>query len=218
MTNTEKYNKLITLALDWNEKINITAIRDRDEFLKKNILDSLEIVGFEEIESAQRIMDLGTGGGYPGLPLAINYPDKEFVLVDSVQKKLKVVEDIARKLEISNVTTIHGRAEDLGKTLGIRDSFDLVVSRAVAAMPTLAEWALPFVKPGGFFAAYKTEDAYDEIAEANKAIEALGGKLRSIKASVSRDSGHVIVIVEKLVETSARFPRKAGEAKKNPIV
>ena len=170
------------------------------------------------MERANTVMDLGTGGGYPGLPLAIHYPDKQFVLVDSVQKKLKIIDDICKKLEISNVKTVHGRAEDLGKTPGIRDSCDLVVSRAVAAMPTLAEWALPFVKPGGFFAAYKTEDAYDEIAAANKAIESLGGKLRSINTSVSRDSGHVIVLVEKLVETPAEFPRKAGEAKKNPII
>ena len=213
-----KYKDLTTLSLEWNEKINITAITDPSEFMKKNILDSLTLVGYKQIEGASRILDLGTGGGYPGLPLAINYPDKEFVLADAVKKKLSVIDDIAKKLEISNVSTLHGRAEDLAKDPQYRDAFDLVVSRAVANMATLSEWALPFVRPGGFFVAYKTEDAYDEIAAANRAIESLGGKLRSIEASISTDSRHVLVFVEKIVETPKRFPRKPNEAKKNPII
>ena len=213
-----KYKDLTTLSLEWNEKINITAITDPKEFLKKNILDSLTLVGYKQIEDAKRVLDLGTGGGYPGLPLAINYPDKQFVLADAVKKKLNVIDDIAKKLEISNVVTVHGRAEELAKNPAFRDAFDLVVSRAVANMATLSEWALPFVKPGGYFVAYKTEDAYDEIAAANKAIESLGGKLRSIEAAVSTDSRHVLVFVEKIVETPKRFPRKPNEAKKNPII
>ncbi|MBR5756380.1 MAG: 16S rRNA (guanine(527)-N(7))-methyltransferase RsmG [Firmicutes bacterium] len=213
-----KYKDLTTLSLEWNEKINITAITDPKEFLKKNILDSLTLVGYKQIEDAKRVLDLGTGGGYPGLPLAINYPDKQFVLADAVKKKLNVIDDIAEKLEISNVVTVHGRAEELAKNPAFRDAFDLVVSRAVANMATLSEWALPFVKPGGYFVAYKTEDAYDEIAAANKAIESLGGKLRSIEAAVSTDSRHVLVFVEKIVETPKRFPRKPNEAKKNPII
>ena len=159
-----KYKDLTTLSLEWNEKINITAITDPKEFLKKNILDSLTLVGYKQIEDAKRVLDLGTGGGYPGLPLAINYPDKQFVLADAVKKKLNVIDDIAKKLEISNVVTVHERAEELAKNPAFRDAFDLVVSRAVANMATLSEWALPFVKPGGYFVAYKTEDAYDEIA------------------------------------------------------
>ena len=213
-----KYKDLTTLSLEWNEKINITAITDPKEFLKKNILDSLTLVGYKQIEDAKRVLDLGTGGGYPGLPLAINYPDKQFVLADAVKKKLNVIDDIAKKLEISNVVTVHGRAEELAKDPAYRDAFDLVVSRAVANMATLSEWALPFVKPGGYFVAYKTEDAYDEIAAANKAIESLGGKLRSIEAAVSTDSRHVLVFVEKIVETPKHFPRKPNEAKKNPII
>ena len=214
----ENYNELIRLSLEWNEKINITAITDKDEFLKKNILDSLSIVGESAIENAKRVMDLGTGGGYPGLPLAMHYKDKEFVLVDSVNKKLNVINDICKKLEISNVLTVHGRAEDLAKEKDFRDSFDLVVSRAVAAMPTLAEYALPFVKPGGFFAAYKTSAAAEEIASANKAIEKLGARLSKIFSAGTGDDEHLIVLVEKLVETPKNFPRKAGEAKKSPII
>ena len=214
----ENYNELIRLSLEWNEKINITAITDKKEFLKKNILDSLAIVGEPAIENANKIMDLGTGGGYPGLPLAMHYKDKEFTLVDSVNKKLNVINDICEKLEISNVSTVHGRAEDLAKEKDLRDSFDLVVSRAVAAMPTLVEYALPFVKPGGYFAAYKTSAAAEEISQASNAIKKLGGRLSKIFSAGTGDDEHIIVLVEKLVETPANFPRKAGEAKKNPIL
>ena len=213
----KNYDELIRLALDWNEKINITAITDPDEFLKKNVLDSLEIMGLMQIEKAEKIMDLGTGGGYPGLPLAMNYLGKSFTLVDSVGKKLKVIDDISDKLGLKNVKTVHGRVEDLGRDKAFRDSFDLVVSRAVAAMPTLVEYALPFVKPGGFFVAYKTETAEEEIKEASAAIKALGGKLIEIKPSGDKNSGHVLVLVEKLVETPRVFPRKPGEAKRSPV-
>lgn len=214
----ERYNDLIRLALEWNEKINITAITDPKEFLEKNILDSLAIVSEPAIENAKKVLDLGTGGGYPGLPLAMHYPDKEFVLMDSVNKKLGVIDDIAKKLEIKNVRTIHGRAEDLAKEKEYRDSFDLVVSRAVASMPTLVEYALPFVKPGGFFVAYKTESALDEVVLANKAITELGGRLSKIENVGGKNSGHLLVLVEKLVETPKAFPRKAGEAKRNPLL
>ncbi len=213
----ENYNELIKLALEWNEKINITAITDPKEFLQKNILDSLAIVGNPAIENAKKIMDLGTGGGYPGLPLAMHYPDKEFVLMDSVNKKLKVIDDIAVKLNLKNVTTVHGRAEDLAQHKEYRDSFDLVVSRAVAAMPTLVEYSLPFVKKGGYFIAYKTATAMDEIVSAIVAISRLGGRLAKIE-NVKNGTEHVFVVVEKLVETPAVFPRKAGEAKRNPII
>ena len=214
----ERYNELIRLALEWNEKINITAITDPKEFLEKNILDSLAIVSEPAIENAKKVLDLGTGGGYPGLPLAMHYPDKEFVLMDSVNKKLGVINDIANKLEIKNVRTVHGRAEDLAKEKEYRDSFDLVVSRAVASMPTLVEYALPFVKPGGFFVAYKTESALDEVVLANKAITELGGRLSKIENVGGKNSGHLLVLVEKLVETPKAFPRKAGEAKRNPLL
>ena len=213
----ENYHELIKLALAWNEKINITAITDPKEFLQKNILDSLAIVGEPAIENAKRVLDLGTGGGYPGLPLAMHYPDKEFVLMDSVNKKLKVIDDIAKKLNLKNVKTVHGRAEDLAKEKEFRDSFDLVVSRAVASMPTLVEYALPFVSTGGHFIAYKTEAAMDEIVQANPAISRLGGRLAKIE-NVSDDNSHLIVVVDKLVETPAVFPRKPGEAKRNPII
>ncbi len=214
----ENYEELIKLSLEWNEKINITAIKDPAEFLQKNILDSLAIAGEAAIEKAGRILDLGTGGGYPGLPLAMRYPDKEFILMDSVKKKLGVIDDICERLGIRNVKTLHGRAEDAAREKEYRDNFDLVVSRAVAAMPVLVEYCLPFVRPGGFFAAYKTAAAEDEISGSKLAISRLGGRLSKIKKDADGDNGHIIVLVEKLVETPRSFPRRAGEAKRKPLV
>lgn len=209
----EIYNKLTEYILDWNEKINVTAIRDKDEFYKKNIEDSLAICGRPEIENAKKILDMGTGGGFPGLPLAIKYPDKEFVLMDAVAKKLKVIDDVAQKLGVSNVTTVHSRAEDYVS----RETFDLVVSRAVANMSTLSEYCLPFVKLGGFFVAYKTKDALEEIKAAENAIKILGGGQIRIEDNGEDDNEHIFVIIEKIKPTPAKYPRKAGTPKNQPL-
>ena len=213
----EIYSKLADLTLEWNGKINVTAIKDKEEFINKNVIDSLSFAGRPEIESAKKILDVGTGGGYPGLPLAINYPDKEFVLTDAVGKKLTVVKDVASKLGVSNVTAVHGRVEDLAKDKKYRECFDLVVSRAVANMSTLSEYCLPFVKIGGFFAAYKTETAADEVAAAKRAIELLGGELSEIVSSNQQDSGHNFVIIRKIKSTPSVYPRKAGTPSKDPL-
>ena len=209
----EIYNKLTEYILEWNEKINVTAIRDKDEFFKKNIEDSLAICGRPEIENAKKILDMGTGGGFPGLPLAIKYPNKEFVLMDAIAKKLKVIDDVAQKLGVSNITTVHSRAEDYVS----RETFDLVVSRAVANMSTLSEYCLPFVKLGGYFVAYKTKDALEEIKAAEKAIKILGGGEIRIEDNGEGDNEHIFVIIEKIKPTPAKYPRKAGTPKNQPL-
>ena len=183
--------------------------------------DSLSICGLAEYEGARTVLDLGTGGGFPGLPLAVVSPEKSFVLADAVGKKLKVVQAAAQALGLVNVETVHGRAEDMAKTKVHRERYDLVVSRAVANMATLSEYCLPFVKTGGFFVAYKTEDAAEEIEAAKGAIAKLGGRiLRVDKPSSNSDapySGHTLVVVEKIAKTPKEYPRKAGTPGKDPL-
>lgn len=221
MDKTEQLRKLRDVILAWNEKINVTAIRDPEEFDRKNIQDSLSILDLAEYEEARTVLDLGTGGGFPGLPLAVASPEKRFVLADAIGKKLKVVQAAAQELGLANVETVHARAEDMAKTNAHRERYDLVVSRAVANMATLSEYCLPFVKVGGFFVAYKTEDAAEEIAAAKSAIAKLGGRIRRVdKASPNNDeasSGHTLVVVEKVSKTPKEYPRKAGTPGKDPL-
>ena len=213
----EKLEKLADIILEWNEKINVTAIRDRAEFMKKNVEDSLEILKLPEFADAKRILDLGTGGGFPGLPLAIACPDKEFYLLDSVAKKLKVVAIAADELGLENVDVLNMRAEDLAKWPAYRESFDIVVSRAVANMSTLSEYCLPFVKTGGYFVAYKTAAASEEIAAAENAVKLLGGGEQRIVSYGDEESGHVFVIIKKAAACPKKYPRKAGLPSKQPL-
>ncbi len=213
----EIYKKLTEYILEWNEKINVTAIRDPNEFYEKNIRDSLEVMNIPQFMKGKRILDLGTGGGFPGLPLAIACPDKEFYLLDSVAKKLKVVSAAAEKFHLDNVDVLNMRAEDMAKWPAYRETFDAVVSRAVANMSTLSEYCLPFVKKDGYFIAYKTEDAREEIEAAKKAISILGGEIEDIVTDSIEGSGHLFVIVKKIKTTPPKFPRKAGLPSKDPL-
>jgi len=213
----EVYKKLTEYILEWNEKINVTAIRDPNEFYEKNIRDSLEVMNIPQFMKGKRILDLGTGGGFPGLPLAIACPDKEFYLLDSVAKKLKVVSAAAEEFHLDNVDVLNMRAEDVAKWPAYRETFDAVVSRAVANMSTLSEYCLPFVKKDGYFIAYKTEDAREEIEAAKKAISILGGEIEDIVPDSIEGSGHLFVIVRKIKTTPPKFPRKAGLPSKDPL-
>ncbi|MBR0517867.1 MAG: 16S rRNA (guanine(527)-N(7))-methyltransferase RsmG, partial [Firmicutes bacterium] len=182
--------------------------------------DSLSICGLPEYEAARTVLDLGTGGGFPGLPLAVQSPEKAFVLADAVGKKLKVVQAAAQELGLVNVETVHARAEDMAKTKTHREHYDLAVSRAVANMATLSEYCLPFVRVGGFFIAYKTEDAAEEIEAAKPAIAKLGGRiLRIDKPSPNNDepsSGHTLVVVERSRRRRRNIPAKRVRPERIP--
>ena len=215
----DKMVKYMDEILKLNEEINLTAITDRDEFIEKHFVDSLLAAGLSEFSGAARILDIGTGAGFPGIPLALAFEDKEFVLADSLNKRVKIIESLCEKLGIGNVKAVHGRAEDLAKRGEYRESFDICVSRAVAGMSTLSEYCLPFVKPGGIFVAYKGPDCEEEVAQAAKAIDLLGGGDVKILSPQSGEASfdHRLVIVRKVANTPSAYPRKAGTPAKKPL-
>ena len=195
--------------------MNLTAITDRDEFVQKHLIDSLlcaETLAFTE---ASFICDVGTGGGFPGVPLAVCYPDKRFILMDSLGKRVRIVQQLCEELGVGNVLAIHGRAEDLARQDDYRDRFDLCVSRAVANMRVLCEYCMPFVRPGGHFIAYKGPDCESEIDDAKKAISLLGGDEPEINPLLHL--GHSLVIIKKATPTPADYPRKAGVPARKPL-
>ena len=208
------------MILEKNRYINLTAVRDRDEALQKHIADSLSCDFMEEYEAAENVIDIGTGAGFPGVPLAIVSPDKKFTLVDSLNKRLRIIDELTGELGIKNVTTVHGRAEDVGKSKEHREQYDICVSRAVASLDVLCEWCLPLVKKGGYFVAYKGENVSRETEDAASAIKLLGGKIvEIIKVQTEEESisGHVLVMIKKVKNTPSKYPRQAGQAKKNPL-
>lgn len=215
----EKFRLYMEGVLQWNEKVNLTRITEPDEFVSKHFIDSILCCGFDEFKSADRIIDVGTGGGFPGVPLAIVSPDKEYVLMDALNKRLKIINELCQKAEIHNVITVHSRAEDLAVKKEYRQNFDLCVSRAVASSAVLAEYCLPFIRKGGYFLAYKGPDVYEEAKEAEKAIRILGGELIDIRDSSLKNFGidHKIMVIKKIKDTPAKYPRKAGTPSKIPL-
>lgn len=208
------------MILEKNRYINLTAVRDRDEALQKHIADSLSCDFMEEYEAAENVIDIGTGAGFPGVPLAIVSPDKKFTLVDSLNKRLRIIDELTGELGIKNVTTVHGRAEDVGKSKEHREQYDICVSRAVASLDVLCEWCLPLVKKGGYFVAYKGENVSRETEDAASAIKLLGGKIveiRKVQTEEESISGHVLVMIKKVKNTPSKYPRQAGQARKNPL-
>lgn len=215
----QKFQLYMEGILEWNQKINLTAITDKDEFVRKHFIDSLLCYEFEELQKALKIIDVGTGAGFPGVPLAIVFPEKQFVLMDSLKKRLKVVDVLCNELGINNITTLHGRAEDLARDRKHRERYDLCVARAVANTAVLVEYALPFIKVGGSLLAYKGSDFEKELYEGQNSISLLGGK-QVDERSVAIDNlglNHKIIIINKIKNTPMQYPRKAGTPSKEPL-
>lgn len=197
---TDRLLSYLDMVLERNEHINLTAIRDRDEALVKHVEDSLAITSLPEYEEAKTVIDVGTGAGFPGALLAIVSLDKEFVLLDSTLKRLKVIDEFAEKLGIDNLRTVHARAEEISRKPEFDQAFDLCVSRAVANLEKLAGWCLPFVKRGGSFVSYKGENYAEELEGAGKALARYKGKVDRVvgytEASPSISS-HVLIVIRK---------------------
>ena len=214
-----KLEKYMEGILSWNEKVNLTNITDPAEFRIKHNADSLMCVDFPEFRSAKNVIDVGTGGGFPGIPLAVYAPDKNFTLLDSLNKRLKIIDELAGSLDISNIKLVHGRAEDIAKTKEHREKYDLCVSRAVSNLATLSEYCLPFIKVGGYLLAYKGPGAEQEAEDAAKALKILGGRLVGIRETTMEEYGldHRILVIEKVRNTPKTYPRKAGTPLKEPL-
>ena len=223
---SQKYEKLMEYKeriLDINKMVNITRITDPEEFDAKHYIDSLASCLSPEFKAASTVIDVGSGGGFPGIPLAVLYPEKDFLLMDSSGKRMKIVGEISDDLGINNVRVLHGRAEELGRSSEYRERFDVCVSRAVASLSTLCEYCLPFVKPGGCFISYKGPESDEEIAAADTAISVLGGRLDRIENNSgtmfagSGNEGHRLIYIMKEKSTPDKYPRGGGKPSKKPL-
>ena len=209
-----EYDKLL---LDWNEKINLTAITDEREIILKHFIDSLTINRY--IENADNVMDIGTGAGFPGVALKIVNENKRFILVDALNKRVNFLEEIKKVLNLKNLDLIHSRSEDLAKNLMYRENIDVVTSRAVANLRVLVEYMLPFIKLNGLCICMKGPNSKEEIIEAENAIKILGGKIENIDKIILPESEieRNIIIIKKVSNTPNKYPRKAGTASKQPL-
>ncbi len=243
----EQFLKFYELLVEWNSFMNLTAITEFDEVMKKHFLDSLSFIHYfkkHELESKVlngndakdselgnhdfvnnllnqkfSMIDVGTGAGFPGIPLAIFFPEARFTLMDSLNKRIKFLDEVVKELEITNVETIHSRAEDLAKNVQYREKYDYAVSRAVANLSTLTEYCLPFVKVGGNFISYKSERLSDELSQANNSITILGGNIKDqIDFNLPEtDIYRNLLVIYKSKSTPKKYPRKAGLPAKEPL-
>lgn len=207
---------------EWNKVMNLTAITEEEDVYVKHFLDSLsilEVMDRAELGKYRKVIDVGTGAGFPGLVLAIAFPELQVTLMDSLNKRISFLNDTIQKTGISNVVTIHARAEELAHDKTHREKYGMAVSRAVANLATLCEYDLPFIKTGGIFVAYKSEKAAEELESGKKAIQILGGKLKQKHEFLlpGTDYGRTLITIQKVKSTPFKYPRKAGTPSKQPL-
>lgn len=206
------YEKMLA---DWNSRMNLTAITSHNEVISKHFVDSVACQGL--IPTKARVADVGTGAGFPGLPLAMVRPDIAVTLMDALAKRISFLDAVIQELKIENVDTVHIRAEDAGQDKAHREQYDVVCARAVANLSVLSEYCLPLVKPGGIFLALKGREAAEEAKNAEKAIKILGGSVLEIREVFWENLEHRVVMIQKKQHTPAPYPRKAGKPQKSPL-
>ena len=211
----EQFYEYMNRLLEWNEKINLTAITEPKEVILKHFIDSITIQKY--IQKENSVVDVGTGAGFPGIPLNIVNNEAKYTLVDSLNKRIKFLDEIIDKLNLKNIETVHSRAEDFAKEN--RETYDVATSRAVAALNVLLEYLLPLVKVGGLCICMKGSNVQEEIEASSNALKILGGQIEKVEQITLPDSDIIrnIVIVRKVTKTSSKYPRKAGLPSKEPL-
>ncbi len=219
----EQFICFYDILTERNKVMNLTAITEPVEIIEKHFLDSLSLVKAIDLSGDKKVIDVGTGAGFPGIPIIISYPQLHITLLDSLNKRIGFINDVIKLLNLKNVETIHGRSEEFGKNIKYREQYDLCVSRAVANMSVLSEYCIPFVKKGGKFISYKSGNIENEVENAGNSVYKLGGKLSEIVDFSLTDSttgeklGRSLVVIDKIKETPGKYPRRAGLPSREPL-
>ncbi len=221
MKQKKQFYKYYELLIQWNQVMNLTAITEISDVITKHFVDSLlliRVISGDKI-SSYRCIDVGTGAGFPGIPLKIAFPELQITLLDSLNKRVGFLNEVIQRLELTEIFAVHGRAEDFGRNMKYREQYDLCVSRAVANLSTLSEYCIPFVKKDGFFISYKSGKAEEEILEAKLAVKRLGGRMEPVVPLFlpGTDVERIFIPIKKVGITPKKYPRKAGMPSKEPL-
>lgn len=213
----DQFLKYYEMLVEKNKVMNLTSITEFDEVIEKHFVDSLQIAQYVDLTQEVSIIDIGTGAGFPGIPLKIAFPEINVTLLDSLNKRINFLNEVIDELGLEKITALHGRAEDYGKNGTYREKFDYCVSRAVANMSSLSEYCLPFVKVGGSFIPYKSGNIDEELEQAKKAVFLLGGKIEKVEKFALSEAQRSFVFIKKEKNTAKKYPRKAGLPTKEPL-